>query len=52
VPMSGIKISLAGTFKTASTRENKADFKLTHTNGYTEFTVPILKEYEVVVLGG
>jgi hypothetical protein len=50
VPMNAIKVSLAGNFSSASTREGKTKLDVLHKDGRAEFTVPGLGEYEVVVL--
>ena len=52
VPMGAIKISLAGKFNRATTREGKTNLVVLYKDGRTEFTLPALGEYEVIVLEG
>ena len=50
VPMSGIRVQIAGAFGHAATVRNPATLNV-HANGkYTEFVVPQLSDYELVVL--
>lgn len=50
VSMGPIRCSLKGTYKTAKARELNEVLPLVHTKGRTGFTLPSLKEYEVIVL--
>jgi hypothetical protein len=50
IPMSSIEVSVMGKYMTARTRDGQKDLDVKHTNDRTEFTVPVLKEYEVIVL--
>ena len=50
IPMGPIRISVRGKFKTAKARDINAALKLLYKNDHTEFTLPSLKEYEVIVL--
>jgi hypothetical protein len=50
IPMQNIQVQVAGTFSHAATVRNPATLKV-HTNGkYTQFVVPQLSDYELVVL--
>jgi hypothetical protein len=50
VPMDSIRVSLAGTFKIAKTERSPATLTVHLSGGRTEFTVPRLFDYEIVVL--
>ncbi len=49
IPMSNIQIQLAGEFKTARTLRKPGNLAVKAHNGYVEFTVPQLTDYELVV---
>jgi hypothetical protein len=50
VPMSGIQVQVAGVFKTAKTIRRPGSLEVKVEKGYTEFTIPLLSDYELVVL--
>ena len=50
IPMGPIRFSVRGKFKTAKARDINSVLPLSYTNGSTAFTLPLLKEYEVIVL--
>jgi hypothetical protein len=50
VPMQNIRVQVAGTFNHASTVRNSADLPVRTSGRYTEFVVPQLSDYELVVL--
>jgi hypothetical protein len=50
VPMSGIRIQVAGNFKTGKTIRTPGALPVRVDQGYSEFRVPRLTDYEVVVL--
>jgi hypothetical protein len=50
VPMSGIQVQIAGAFKTAKTVRRPGSLEVRVDKGYTEFTIPHLSDYELVVL--
>ena len=50
IPMSAIRVQVAGAFRTATAVRAPGPLKLTQNQGYTEFTVPRLNDYELVVL--
>jgi putative glycosyl hydrolase-like family 6 (GHL6) protein len=50
IPMNGIKVQVAGVFRTAKTLRTKSDLEVKVKDGYTEFTIPRLSDYELVVL--
>jgi hypothetical protein len=50
VPMSGIQVQVAGAFKTAKTIRRPGSLEVKADKGYTEFTIPLLSDYELVVL--
>ncbi len=50
IPMRDIRAQVAGVFKTARTVRTPGDLAVRSNDGYTEFTIPLLKDYELVVL--
>jgi hypothetical protein len=50
LPVRDIGIRVAGAFKKARTLRTAGDLKLTSASGYGSFTLPELRDYEVVVL--
>ena len=50
VPMRDIRVEVAGEFQHARTVRAAAELKVTRRGGYTEFTVPGLNDYELVVI--
>jgi Hypothetical glycosyl hydrolase 6 len=50
IPMSDIQIQVAGAFKTAMTLRAQGSPAVKIDKGYTEFTIPRLTDYELVVL--
>jgi len=50
IPMSGIQIQVAGVFKSAKTLRTPGSLAIKVDKGYTEFTIPHLSDYELVVL--
>ena len=50
VPMSNIQVQLTGTFKSAKTLRTPGNPVIKVNNGYAEFTIPLLRDYELVVL--
>jgi hypothetical protein len=50
IPMSDIQIQVAGVFKTANTLRAPGSLAVKIDKGYTEFTIPRLSDYELVVL--
>lgn len=50
VPMVGIRVELEGHFKTARTLRSPGSLAVKSLNGYSEFTIPRLSDYEVIVL--
>jgi hypothetical protein len=50
IPMSDIQVQVAGAFKSAKTIRTPGSVAVTVKNGYAEFTIPQLKDYELVVL--
>ena len=50
IPMSNIKVELAGVFTSAKTVRSPETLALRARPGYTEFTIPRLSDYELVVL--
>lgn len=50
IPMSGIDVRVMGNFKSAKTTRRPGSVAVRFSNGYTEFTVPRLEDYELVVL--
>jgi hypothetical protein len=50
IPMSGIQVQVAGSFKTAKTLRSPNNLTVKINKGYTEFTIPKLSDYELVVL--
>lgn len=50
IPMSDIQIQIAGAFKTAKTLRAPGSLAVKIDKGYTEFTIPRLSDYELVVL--
>ena len=50
IPMSGIQVQVAGVFKTAKTLRTPGSLVVRMNEGYTEFTIPQLSDYELVVL--
>ncbi len=50
VPMTGIQVQIAGVFKTAKTVRSPGSLEVKVDKGYTEFTIPLLSDYELVVL--
>ena len=50
LPMSGIRVQVAGSFKTARVVSTGKDLPLARADDYTEFVVPSLGQYELVEL--
>jgi hypothetical protein len=50
VPMNNIRVRVAGTFNHARTLRTPADLPVTVSGGYSEFTIPRLLDYEMVVV--
>jgi hypothetical protein len=50
IPMSGIRVRVAGAFKTARTLRAPGSLPVRLDNGYAEFTIPQLTDYELVIL--
>lgn len=50
IPMSGIQLRVAGNFKSAKTVRSPGSVPVRADKGYSEFTVPQLSDYELVVL--
>jgi hypothetical protein len=50
IPMSNIQVQLAGAFKSARTLRTPGKLAIKVSNGYAEFTLPQLNDYELVVL--
>jgi hypothetical protein len=50
VPMRDIRVELRGDFKSARTVRDPAMLPLQKRGAYTEFTVPALSDYELVVI--
>jgi hypothetical protein len=50
IPMSGIQVQVAGAFKTAKTLRTPGNLAVRVSGGYTEFTIPQLSDYELVVI--
>jgi hypothetical protein len=50
IAMGPIRISIIGKFKSAKAREGNTGLPVSYNNGRSEFTLPLLKEYEVIVL--
>ncbi|HEY2015593.1 MAG TPA: hypothetical protein VGH38_18945 [Bryobacteraceae bacterium] len=50
IPMSDIRIQVAGTFQSAKTVRSPGTIDVHRNQGYSEFTIPHLADYEVVVL--
>jgi hypothetical protein len=48
--MSGIRVRVAGAFKTARTLRAPGSLPVRLDNGYAEFTIPQLTDYELVIL--
>jgi hypothetical protein len=48
--MSDIRIQVAGTFQSAKTVRSPGTIDVHRNQGYSEFTIPHLADYEVVVL--
>ena len=51
VPMSGIRVAVAGDFRSARAVRGGQDLAVTHKDGASEFTLPALATYELVELG-
>jgi hypothetical protein len=52
VPMDGIRVQVAGRFSSANTVRSPGTLPVRASQGYSEFTVPRLADYELVVLEG
>jgi hypothetical protein len=50
VPMSGIEVAVAGTFQAARSVRTSGPLPVRIKDGYTNFTLPRLNDYELVVL--
>ena len=50
VPMGPMRFSIRGQYRSAKPRSLKGALNVSHANGRTAFTLPSLKEYEVIVL--
>jgi len=50
IPMSGIRVDVAGDYKSARTLRSPRSLEASRSGGYTSVTVPSLGDYEVVVL--
>jgi len=49
-PMQGIRVAVAGRFSKAASQRDARNLPVRHGAGYTEFTLPRLLDYELVVL--
>jgi hypothetical protein len=50
IPMEGIRVQVAGEFKTAKTVRSPGALPVHANEGYSEFTISRLSDYELVVL--
>jgi hypothetical protein len=50
IPMTGIRVEVAGNFKSARTLRSPGNLPVRLKNGFAEFTIPRLADYELVVL--
>jgi hypothetical protein len=50
LPMTAIRVQVAGSFRTAKTIRSSGSLTLQVNQGYSEFTIPHLADYELVVL--
>jgi hypothetical protein len=50
IPMSNIQVQVAGSFKTAKSLRTPGNLPVKLNNGYAEFTLPQLTDYELIVL--
>ena len=50
IPMSGVRVQVAGTFKSAKTVRSPGAVAVRASQGYTELTIPQLSDYELLVL--
>jgi putative glycosyl hydrolase-like family 6 (GHL6) protein len=50
IPMSGIRVQVAGAFKTAKTLRTPRSLTVRVNQEYSEFTIPQLSDYELVVI--
>jgi hypothetical protein len=50
IPMSNIRVQVAGVFKTAKTLRSPGNLAVKVSGGYTEFMLPQLTDYELVVI--
>jgi hypothetical protein len=50
VPMDSIHVRVAGKFRSAKTVRSPGILTVRATDGYTDFTIPHLSDYELVVL--
>ena len=48
--MNGIQVQVAGAFKTAKTLRTPRSLTVRLNQGYSEFTIPQLSDYELVVI--
>lgn len=50
IPMSNIQVQVAGAFKSAKTVRMPGNLAVKASNGFTEFTIPQLTDYELIVI--
>src|SRR5262249_6009293 len=50
IRMGGVRVEIAGVFKTARTLRSPGSLPVKQNNGYAEFTIPHLTDYELVTL--
>jgi hypothetical protein len=50
VPMNGIRIRMEGTFNSAQTLRTPASLPVHSAQGYSEFVLPRLSDYELIVV--
>jgi hypothetical protein len=50
IPMGPIRVRVAGTFGSAKTVRTAGDLPVSARDGYAEFTIPRLADYELIVL--
>lgn len=50
LPMPAIRVQVAGSFRTAKTIRSSGSLTVRVEQGYSEFTIPHLADYELVVL--
>ena len=50
LPMQAVPVRVAGKFAGAAAMRNAGPLKTAHRDGYTELTIPLVKDYELIVL--